>query len=76
MEYSIVLNIIALSILIGLLMTDVQMKEIEGGSSDTNTSKPPGIANASKKCPCCKEVIAADVLRCRHCGSFVDFFKS
>lgn len=65
MEYLFVLNVIALAVVIGFMFTYWDSENTQDSLADP---KP-------KKCPSCGEEIESDILRCRQCGTFVDFFR-
>jgi predicted RNA-binding Zn-ribbon protein involved in translation (DUF1610 family) len=71
MEYLIVLNLIALSVALVFAFTDWNNKNTQGGIGNPKAKNP-----TTKRCPSCGEEIQSDILRCRQCGSFVDFFRN
>lgn len=73
MELLIVLNIIALSVLIGFLLTYADDKNTQESPDDP---KPDKIAAKTKKCPRCDAEIDADANRCTKCGVIFIFYKA
>ena len=70
MEYLIVLSLIALSVVLVFTFTHWNSENIPEGLDDPATNNPK-----TKRCPSCGEGIQSDILRCRQCGIFVDFFR-
>lgn len=70
MKYLFVLTLIALSVVVGFILTYWDSENTPDGLDNLKTKNP-----ATKKCPSCGEEIESDILRCGQCGSFVDFFR-
>jgi hypothetical protein len=71
MGFLFVLTLIALSVVIGFLLTDRVSKNIQ---DKLDTPKPENIIVPTKKCPRCSEKIDADAIKCKHCGSLFNVF--
>ena len=66
----IVLNIMALSVVLGFLVAypEKTQSTIDHDQKDTNTA-------TTKKCPRCDAEIATDAAKCTHCGAILIFYK-
>jgi hypothetical protein len=73
MEYLIVLNVIVLSVMIGLLVTDVESKYIK---DNLDIQNPENSVATINKCPQCGVDIERDASRCIKCGVIFMFYKS
>ena len=71
MGYLFVLTLIALSVVIGFLITDMDRKNIQ---NKLDTPKPENNVTPTKKCPSCLKEIEADAIKCKHCRSLFDVF--
>jgi len=72
MGFLFVLTLIALSVVIGFLITDIDGKNAQ---DSLDTTKPENMAATTKKCPRCDADIDADANRCIKCGTIIMFYK-
>ena len=70
MDYLIVLNVIALSVVLVFVFTDWN-----NGNTQDSLDEPQTKNSTMKKCPSCGKEIQSNIFRCRQCGVFVDFFR-
>ena len=71
MEYIFVLTLIALSVVVGFILT---YWDSENAHGDLDNCKPLDNTATTRKCPCCGEEINGDAIKCKKCASMINTF--